>query len=119
MKTKHKILEELYQVQLVNKNSNVTLVDVSLNIDELRKRIKSKEQDFHSSLEVLYANNEIHIAINKNIASITQKGILSLNNKKYLKEHYSFLSEKFNPYLKIGTFILALIGLVLTFRSCF
>jgi len=78
MKIKHKILEELYQVQLVNKQENVTLIDVSMNLDVLRTKIKSKEQDFQSSLEVLYANKEINISMPDNLATITRDGIVSL-----------------------------------------
>jgi hypothetical protein len=118
MKTKHRILEELYQVQLINKEPNVTLVDVSLDIDILRKRINAKEMDFQSSLESLYATKDIDVDWNKNIATITQQGIVSLNSKTYLKEHFSFLKDKTNLFLQIGTFIVVIITLIISIKNC-
>lgn len=101
MKIKHKILEELYQVQLVNKKDNVTMIDVSLNLDTLRKRIKTNDKDFHSSLEVLNANKEIVVSWEEEMAYITRDGIISLSNKKYHNEYIRLLREKIYFWLKI------------------
>lgn len=113
MKIKHKILEELYQVQLVNKQENVTLIDVSMNLDVLRTKIKSKEQDFQSSLEVLYANKEINISMPDNLATITRDGIVSLGNKKYHNEYIRLRREKIYFWLKIITIIATVITIIL------
>ena len=113
MLIKHKILEVLYQVQLVNKEENITLIDVSLNLDTLRKRIKAKEQDFQSSLEVLSANGEIFIDWTENLATISKDGIVSLGNKKYFNEHIKLRRERIYFRLKIIAVIATVITIIL------
>lgn len=116
MKRKHKILDELYQVQLINKKDNVTLVDVSLSLDILKKRVKINEKDFHSSIEVLNTNREIVVSWEENLAYITKDGIVSLGNKKYHNEHIRLLREKTYFWLKIigaiAVFITTIWGII-------
>lgn len=107
---KHNILDELYRVQLLDKRNNITLVDISLNLDILKKRVKTNEKDFHSSLEVLKANKEIDISWEENLAFITRDGIVSLGNKKYYYEHIKQRREKF-------IFITTIVGLILAVLS--
>lgn len=113
MKIKHKILEELYQVQLVNKKDNVTMIDVSLNLDTLRKRIKTNDKDFHSSLEVLNVNKEIEVSWIDNMAFITREGIVSFGNKKYHNEYIILRREKIYFWLKIIAIIATVITIIL------
>lgn len=103
-------MKELYRVQLLDKRNNITMVDVSLNLDTLRRNIKANEQDFHSSLEVLNTNKEIFISWEENLATITRDGIVSLGTKKYYYEHVKRRREKFFYWFKIISFI----GVVLT-----
>jgi hypothetical protein len=113
MLTKHKILEVLYQVQIVNKDENITLIDVSLNLDTLKKRIKAKEQDFQSSLEVLNANGEIFVYWTENLVTITRDGIVSLGNKRYFNEYIKLRREKIYFWIKITGAISIVITLIL------
>lgn len=104
---KHKILKELYRVQLVKKRDDVTLVDVSLNIDVLRKRINTNETKLLGALEVLSVNKEVFISWDQNLASITKDGIVSLNNKKY---HYEHIKNRRETVI----FIIKILGLIAT-----
>ena len=113
MKIRHKILDELYHVQLINKKDNITLVDVSLKLDILKKRVKTNEKDFHSSLEVLNANKEIVVSWEEEMAYITRDGIVSLGNKKYRNEHIRLRREKIYFWLKIIGTVAIVITIIL------
>jgi hypothetical protein len=112
---KHKILKELYHVSLFDKSNNITLVDVSLNLDILRKRINTNEQDFHSALEVLNINKEIFVSWEENMAAITRDGIVSLGNKKYYYEHKKRSREKVFFYIKIVSVIATVLTIIISF----
>lgn len=111
---KHNILKELYQVQLLDKRENITLVDASLNLDILKRIIKTNEKDFHSSLEVLKANKEIDVFWKENLATITRDGIVSLGNKKYYYEHVKRRREKFFFITKIVGLILVVLTIIIS-----
>ena len=112
MNIKHKILKELYYVQLLDKRANISLIDVSMNLDTLRKKINAKEVKFHGSLEVLEANDEIYVSWSDNIATITKTGIVSLENKKYHKEHVKQRREKILYVTKLIGFIGVILGII-------
>jgi len=109
---KHKILKELYYVQLLDKRANISLIDVSMNLDTLRKKVKTKEVNFHGSLEVLESNDEIYVSWRDNIATITKTGIVSLENKKYHKEHVKQRREKILFVTKLIGFISVILGII-------
>ena len=77
------------------------MIDVSMDLDILRSKIKSKESAFHSSIEALNSNKEIYVSIPENLATITRDGIVSLSNKKYYNEYIRLLREKIYFWLKI------------------
>jgi len=115
MLIKHKILDELYQIQLLDKRNNVTLSDVSLNLDALRRRVKGKEKDFQAALELLSKNKEIYVNWNNNIATIQAEGIASLSLSKYKQIHITRQRERKFYWAKmvgvIATFITIIIGI--------
>lgn len=96
---KHKILDELYQVQMIS--SKDTLVSNWLDLDILQKRMKSGEKEFYSSLELLNLENEISVDWNQKLAVVTAIGISSLNSKKYYDIHKKRVRETVIFWLKI------------------
>lgn len=94
MKTKHKILECLYQVHPLDKKHKDVLIEDLLDINLLRTKVKAEEKEFDASLETLNAYKEIIVNWDENTAIITQEGIVSYNSKKYINEHVNFLKEK-------------------------
>lgn len=118
MKTKHKILENLYQVDPLDKVYKDTLVTDFLDINLLKSKIKAKEKDFQASLETLNARREILINWADNTTIITQKGIVSYNNKKYIKEHFNFLKERISLTIQLGTFIIVFVTLIISLTRC-
>ncbi len=111
---KHKILKQLYCVQLINREDNVTIVDVSLNIDALKKRTKANETDLFGALEVLSVNNEVFISWDQNLATITKDGIVSLNNKKYYYEHIRHRRETIIFIIKIFGLIATILTIIIS-----
>ena len=118
MRTKHKILEQLYQVHPLDKEYKDILVTDFLDINLLKSKINAKEKDFQSSLETLNARREILVNWADNTTIITQEGIVSYNSKKYIKEHFNFLKERISLTIQIGTFIIVFVTLVISINRC-
>jgi len=110
MLIKHRILEELYQVQLVEKKLHVVMFEVSLDLDVLRNKVKGKEQLFNAALEAMHNTGEVYVDWKDNIALVTRDGIESLSSEKYKKDHIRWRREKVFFWLK-------LIGGIATFLS--
>ena len=118
MKTKHKILECLYQVHTLDKKHQDVLIEEFLDINLLKTKVNAKEKDFYASLETLNARKEIIVYWDENTAIITQEGIISYNSKKYIKEHINFQKERASLLIQIGTFIVVIISLIISINRC-
>lgn len=115
MKTKHLVLDELYQIQLINKKDDVVLKEISLPIDVLKDRIRADEKTFFAILESLQNSGDIFVDWKENSAFITKNGIVNFADEKYLKEHRGSIREKWLFIIKViglfSTIIAILIGL--------
>lgn len=101
MKIKHKILEELYQVQIVEKKSPITMEEVSMNLDKLRSKVPGKEKAFQAALNLLDTNKEIFVDWSANTATVLSDGISSYAVNKYYNEYIRLRRETIDFRLKV------------------
>lgn len=115
MKVKHRILDELFQIQLINSKDDIVLEDISLSLDLLKSRINKSEKIFFGALESLQDSKDISIDWKGNRAFITKIGIVNFSDNKYLEEHKKSERERWIFIIKviglISTFIAIIIGL--------
>ena len=89
---KHKILNELYKVQIIKKGE-ITKEEASLSFNVLKDKLKCDEAKFLSSLETLQINGDVDVDWKAESALLLRKGVHSLDTEKYDREEKQKIRE--------------------------